>query len=1158
MKKNKIQAILISIAIIILILLLLSKCTREDGEELIEVETPIQSEQVQEPESEIESESETESEEKSENKQEKSTGNGGSVGNRVSTVIGNLRSNNPSSPSTSGKTTNNKSTDSGSNLNGNNNSSTDVVAPKPTPDPDPEPEIVISLLNDLEYTVKAMEDFDLALEYETNSDQEVVFSAKGLPDFLVMDENGQISGDPYYSDRGTHKFTLTVTTAGVSDSIEATLFVDSSYVEDAIETGDLIEVDEEDIISRMNYLTTTRSDMCSSIEEAIYPNGFTPFHTYGNNDNWKTVIGSTSDYNLPIIGNNVGQNYVYYGDHIGTKFVVSGLYLFDADSGTYFYNNEFAEQLVYLLAEDEEFFSSSPVIYTNIKNYMTSYMTKFGIDYSSVTFTTDINNPDIDMIIHTKMSDTIVNTAVEREIPIIAMYNRYWSYDPSYLRFGITLDSSGSNDVNNTEDFDSLCNTYKGYAGALETLYYGGYEFVNKSEACSVDVGYKRTCNLRVLATADGETHHQLIGNYQNTISNTLKSLDAKNQSVFETDGEIFQMAVLFARLVREDIVYPMNYLTTADDIFYRAYYADNVVSYSSQNEPQPDLGTFGGDDMETIMEMETESHTYTYTPHYHSDSETTGFYLRPGETMTITRTDNSATTTSVFMNMQRDGSSRVWDSYIRPERLRSSSVKMVQGETITISTPKGGNIYIATGANADDIDISFEITGVLSVPKLTTNDPDDIAEYVEAIQNGPFEYVELQTDYAALHVKKTKMLAGFNAYHASPEQYIEDINNYTIFENYLYAGFENDQIGTLPSGVSDYFLNLGLTEYNSSSDSWIPRRQHFNVDNKSYCGDLCSGNPIDVSITFSPLHRSVNHEMGHNLQVNRLKVYTSRSTEVSNEIFSENVSRQFAIDSGEDYYNSFTYNNAQHIWTKSNDWYNAGGDVSIDHPLWSNPGYYDDRQIRIGVYLQLIHASENEDFYTILYIINRLGGTYAADDALWAANKDKLGFSEYTRAEFNAIDGNDFMLVAGSFVGNKDMSEFFNGLGISTSDKAKEQVLANNPAETMVAGSYYVEYNNGKIQVALSTEFMPYGVGNSYFPTTTRGTAAYEAYVQSELETNSEITSEVIKEDEVEIESEIVAGEDEFTSDDDDDEIESAIDEVESSVSEITSEAIA
>ena len=102
---------------------------------------------------------------------------------------------------------------------------------------------------------------------------------------------------------------------------------------------------------------------------------------------------------------------------------------------------------------------------------------------------------------------------------------------------------------------------------------------------------------------------------------------------------------------------------------------------------------------------------------------------------------------------------------------------------------------------------------------------------------------------------------------------------------------------------------------------------------------------------------------------------------------------------------------------------------AAVHDALWVK-GTYD----RLEFYVQLAWQAQSPpqfgdggwDLYTGLYLQDRLFGKAVASDAAWAAAKDGLGFGSYDRTTAAAISGNDWMLVATSYLTGKDQRPFF------------------------------------------------------------------------------------------------------------------------------------
>ena len=99
---------------------------------------------------------------------------------------------------------------------------------------------------------------------------------------------------------------------------------------------------------------------------------------------------------------------------------------------------------------------------------------------------------------------------------------------------------------------------------------------------------------------------------------------------------------------------------------------------------------------------------------------------------------------------------------------------------------------------------------------------------------------------------------------------------------------------------------------------------------------------------------------------------------------------------------------------------------------------------------MEVIHCNEDVmsprggngwDVFTAMYLLERLF-THAVNTDSWPAYKSSLGFSTYSTAP-QSIDSNDFMLVALSFVTQKDQRRFFDMWGITYTSKASSQVAS-------------------------------------------------------------------------------------------------------------------
>ncbi|WOO88656.1 ImpA family metalloprotease [Mollicutes bacterium LVI A0078] len=989
------------------------------------------------------------------------------------------------------------------------------------------PQLLID--NNPNVSIQAMEEFSFSPIITTNSNLPISYAVSDMPEFLSFDSTtGVISGTPYYDDVGEYLIPYTASIGGTTAKVDLSLKVNKSKIEEAMAPDNEVSVPRtatyDDILERSTYISEQTQDVCQQIGTSLYGEGynlFEPYNVTDLNSNWFLEIRSANTSNYPIMANSDGQVFSYYGNHIGTDFIVNGFIPFGVDMGSELYNSDYSIRQVQAITGDDDFFRNNKTIYSSKRhiNFIKGNLEHLGIE-NNVSYTTDLDS-DFDLVISYDMNNAIVDKAIEKQVPIIATYNGHFRGNVSYKRFGIELTLKKTTIVNDVNSFEEMCDTTSDFEKTFETLTSDSLEFVNKSEVCTSSIGVT-SCKFNDMVTAEGESAQDLIISSVEQSARSLVLLDEEAKSVFDTDQEMLKLAVILADSFREQVSYPMGHTISPGIEFYRSYYADKIINYGREdNIVQTDTGTFGSD-LSVINAYNLESHTINITPRDLADTYITGYYLKPGQTLTVTRNDTSSTSAILRLNTQRNGSSRIWDTgmnYIRPASLRSNGIDLKPGETYTYSSPHGGNIYVYTGAKVDDVDINLTVDGVLSYPVLRNADEISMHEYVSELESTPYQYTDIETPIASLHFKTSSAIESLDAYAPDSVNFLRELNKYAINGNYKYAGYENESIGELPTAVSDYFLNLGLTDYNNELIHKLPRRQEFNVDTKALCGSMCSGNPIDVMGDFDPLGWGENHEMGHNLQSNYIKIYGGRSSESSNNIFPINTIRQHAIDNGQDTWNDVSANKTETLWNLGNNWYLDEVEANSSHPLWVSTGTYANSGERLEVFMQILYASEDDYMYPKMYITSRLMASYDDNDSTWQMYKDKLGFSLYTMEEARAITGNDFMLIQSSYYSDKNLIDYFEGFGIGTSDLAKEQVLANNPTRTQEKGVYIQYYCSGKYTpVKMPEHFAPFGEGNTYMDNYDFSTSGCPEAKQTKKENVSEI--EITSQEEAEVPS--------------------------------------
>jgi hypothetical protein len=343
-------------------------------------------------------------------------------------------------------------------------------------------------------------------------------------------------------------------------------------------------------------------------------------------------------------------------------------------------------------------------------------------------------------------------------------------------------------------------------------------------------------------------------------IKSIVDSYDKNFIDIFSEEGnEALKLIILYADALRSNIQYPMSTDSTDTLTWLKAYFADHVV-YSARkiNAVQKDLGTFSRSDFSHIT---ATSKSITHSPK--NGFRGAGVYAIPGQTVSITRTDNSDVTTYVAVNTMRSGSTHEWDKdkYIRPKYLMSQWLPIAPGETIYVTSPYGGPMQIKYNAEGDDVSFAFNNIG-LHAYWASADDTDD---FVSAMSVGDFDWAEISTPAFEIHSQLEKMRSSASSEHFPTTSDLAE-GAMTYAHNYLLllAGYQGPGIDEVPE-IHDFAQENGLTIYTRD------KIQHMNAD-QATCGSGCSGNPYDAYWSFSPIGHGDLHEVGHGLERSRFR----------------------------------------------------------------------------------------------------------------------------------------------------------------------------------------------------------------------------------------------------------------------------------------------
>lgn len=900
----------------------------------------------------------------------------------------------------------------------------------------------------------------------------------------------------------------------------------------ALETGDGSKLSLDELVEGHKWVMSQSSDDKIKKLKEIFPNGIEKIsYTANKNDSHFNSVFDFTGSHTPLFKIGTSATGAYLIEQEKNEIILSGVnFTTDGDIGLIKNSKIYFDMLNYLVRNNKKETYKIGVI--GNANQVNTYLSNnsFSANTTSLNLnglSDELKKEEIDkydLIVANEYSDHIdfvadYNKPLMMHFPSQWWVEKTWNY--IFDKFQIFLTSNGGtfradslvgeHPVNIKEDIN-LDNTYEGVASIgskeidslLELLYNDDLKVTAQSGAFdnTVKDGNPKHDWNKITLDNDGRTVQKAAYAGLKQVESIVKGFDKINCDVFDTNLNYYKGILLQADYYRSLVEYSKDTdykldlwdydnststLSLRKDIapVFKAIFADSSVLYSRKsNLAQPDLGDFSPNE-DNVRKMTTKDYSLKVKAGRdpHNVGSSTGIYIKAGETASITLKTNTADNVSVIISSLRDGTIRPeWPTrYKRPYSIRGNFISLKYNKEIKISSPHGGPLYLLS--NSSDIstyDIQFKNT--LKHPTLLNHkNQQDVLSFLEDIQSNPINWIDIKSDYAELHMNRETIIESlkFRLYNGNVEKFVEHYNKYTTGGNFEYAGYTGDGLNDLSDDVKNWGRNIGL--YDQMYDQSIHGKrwtQHYNIERPT-CGDLCSGNPADQwAPHFRPTSWGENHEVGHNLQAGRLKVYDGKSGEVSNNIFPVNADYKLQLNepalnyispkNGKKMY--FERTNYTELFDLLNESHNNNESPSTNHTLWAGDANY---FTRLGAYHQMRQVSQTHDFYTIAYIYHRFIDYYTENDSRFTNEiRDKLKISSYSREDAREnIKGGDLFAIVASNVSGNDVTDFIEGLGIKVSDKAKNQIASEGYASKIPKGLFYVYQEEGKYQHYIQNE---------------------------------------------------------------------------------------
>lgn len=516
-------------------------------------------------------------------------------------------------------------------------------------------------------------------------------------------------------------------------------------------------------------------------------------------------------------------------------------------------------------------------------------------------------------------------------------------------------------------------------------------------------------------------------------VRSMMNDFDVRKQNLFAQEGfRLQKLLALLGDAYRQQVRFPMDKTTTNSTAFLQSLFADHAVyNYRAINPAQPDMGNFSRSDFSHVTPA-TKTVTLTSRQYFRA----AGVYALPGQTFRVTRNDSSPTTTKVFVNTLRAGSTHEFEAggYKRPKYLQSAHIPLQSGETIAITSPYGGPIQLEFSANDQPVSFTFEQVGEHPF----WDDAGDNASFTAKLAQGDYDWAEFITPAFEIHstLDKMRTSASDTRWGGTLEGFAAATMRYTHNFPHVLAGFKGPGIDVVPE-IHDFAAANGYDIDN------LDLVKHMNAD-QATCGAGCSGNPYDAYWSFEPIGHGDIHELGHGLEKGRFRFSGWNYHASTNPYAYYSKTQYYKTTGGEPECQSLPFKEAfdalqasvgqadAATYLKANYW-----DAVVDN--WSRG---------VSMTIQMMMLAEDQGklqsgwhLLARLHILEREFNRAKASDATWESKKASLGFASYSRAEAEAISNDDWMLIAVSQATGLDYRDYLRMWGITVSSKAAEQV---------------------------------------------------------------------------------------------------------------------
>ena len=529
-------------------------------------------------------------------------------------------------------------------------------------------------------------------------------------------------------------------------------------------------------------------------------------------------------------------------------------------------------------------------------------------------------------------------------------------------------------------------------------------------------------------------------------VRSLLNALDSNKKNIFATDDYYLQkLLALIGDKFRQSVSYPMDKVTSDDTTFMQSYYADHAVyNYRNINPAQTDMGNFSRSDFSHITPI-TKTVNLTSKKSFRS----TGAYALPGQTVSVTRNDQSDLTVKVFINTLRSGATHQYqeNGYKRPKYLKTPYIEVKSGETIQLTSPYGGPIQLQFSTNDLPVSVTFDNVGEHAY----WASPADDNTFTTKLAAAEFDWAEVVTTGFEVHSKLDKMQESV----ARPEwgtarALANATERYMSNFPHVLAGFKGPGIDIVDE-IHDFATVNNLTI------ETLDKVKHMNAD-QATCGYGCSGNPYDAYWAYSPIGHGDVHELGHGLEKSRFRFEGWEGHSTTNPYSYYTKSKYNQTTGGDPSCQKLPF---KQVFDQLQASVNSDNVTEyLKANLWESSGWSQQFMVTLQAMMHTQKMGKLENGWHLLARLHILEREIQRAKQDWESQKTNIGFANYTLAEFDDIENNDWLLISLSFASGLDFSDYLDMMGIEYSSKAAEQV--SSFGYPMVAKTFFISTETG------------------------------------------------------------------------------------------------